>query len=102
MLSTKYAPNSPGFAFKGYKITSWSDKEESLIETLKGGEVPIKVESALAAEGAEMISSMSHKVVGSITVDRELVSGANPMAAESLGSKFLEMLETSRNQPTTM
>jgi putative intracellular protease/amidase len=33
--------------------------------------------------------------VGSITVDRKLVSGGNPMAAQSLGEKFVEMLKVS-------
>jgi len=93
-LSTKYAPNSPEFAYKGYKLTSWSDQEEKLVETLKGGEVPSKVESSLAAEGAEMITTAGKKV-GDITVDREVVSGANPMAANALGAKFVEMLKSS-------
>ncbi|CDO74872.1 hypothetical protein BN946_scf185004.g22 [Trametes cinnabarina] len=92
LLSTKYAPNSPGFAYKGYKLTSWSDAEEKLVEKMKGGEVPVKVESALAAEGAEMVTIASKKL-GDITVDREVVSGANPMAANALGSKFVEMLK---------
>ncbi|EMD34501.1 hypothetical protein CERSUDRAFT_107642 [Gelatoporia subvermispora B] len=91
-LSTKYAPNSPGFAYKGYKLTSWSDQEEKLVETLKRGEVP-KVESTLRAEGADMISTLGKKA-GDITVDREVVSGANPMAANALGAKFVEMLQS--------
>ncbi|KAI0637358.1 ThiJ/PfpI family protein [Trametes polyzona] len=93
LLSTKYAPNSPGFAYKGYKLTSWSDAEEKLVETMKGGEIPNKVESTLAAEGAEMVTTTAKKA-GGITVDREVVSGANPMAANALGSKFVEMLKT--------
>lgn len=56
------------------------------------GEVPVKVESALGAEGAQMITSTSQKL-GSITVDRELVTGSNPMAANSIGAKFVEMLK---------
>ena len=32
------------------------------------------------------------KSMGSITVDRELVTGDNPMAANALGDKFLEMM----------
>ena len=59
---------------------------------MKGGEVPVKVESALAAEGAEMVTTASKKL-GAITVDREVVSGANPMAVNALGSKFVEMLK---------
>lgn len=90
-LSTKHAPGSTGFAYQGYKITSWSDTEESLVETMKRGEVEIKVESTLAAEGAEMVSGMGEKV-GNITIDRELITGANPMAASGLGEKFVQML----------
>ncbi|KAH9857703.1 ThiJ/PfpI family protein [Lenzites betulinus] len=91
LLSTKYASSSPGFAYKGYKLTSWSDAEEKLVETMKGGEIPDKVESSLAAEGADMVSTAAKKL-GGITVDREVVSGANPMAANALGTKFVEML----------
>jgi len=32
------------------------------------------------------------KSLGSITVDREVATGDNPMAADALGDKFLEML----------
>lgn len=84
LLSTK------PFAYKGYKIISWSDTEEKLVETLKGGEIE-KVQSALANAGAEMIDTVGAKT-GAISVDRELVSGANPMAAPALGDKFVEML----------
>ncbi|TCD62253.1 hypothetical protein EIP91_007130 [Steccherinum ochraceum] len=91
LLSTKYAPQSSGFAYKGYKLTSWSDAEEKLVETLKGGTID-KVESTLRAEGAEMIAGTGQKF-GSITVDREVVSGANPLAADALGAHFVEMLQ---------
>ena len=90
LLSTKYAPNSPGFAYEGYQLTSWSDAEERLVERVQGGEIP-KVESTLAAEGAQMVSTAGKKL-GGITIDREVVSGANPMAAEALGAKFVDML----------
>lgn len=91
LLSTQVAPNSPGFAYKGYKITSWSDTEEKLVETLKGGTIE-KVESSLRAAGADMVEDVGTKI-GKITVDREVVSGANPMAADALGDKFVEMLK---------
>ncbi|EKG11995.1 ThiJ/PfpI [Macrophomina phaseolina MS6] len=91
-LSTKYGPKKE-FAYKGYKITSWSDAEEKFMETaMFRGEVE-KVESKLRENGAEMVENASTKV-GTITVDREVVSGANPMAAATLGDKFLEMLES--------
>ncbi|OJT04090.1 hypothetical protein TRAPUB_5242 [Trametes pubescens] len=78
----------------GHKLTSWSDAEEKLVEILKGGEIPNKVvESSLTAEGAKMISTAGKKM-GGITVDREVVSGANPMAATALGNQFINMLKT--------
>lgn len=79
-----------GFAYNGYRITCWSDAEEKLMETVMGGEIP-KVESTLREAGAEMVEGAGTKV-GGITVDREVVSGANPMAAGALGERFLEML----------
>jgi putative intracellular protease/amidase len=88
-LSTLKAP--PGtFLYKGYRITSWSDHEEKMMETLWGGEAP-KVESALRDAGAVMVTGTGEKF-GGITVDREVVSGGNPMAAQPLGEQFLKML----------
>lgn len=90
-LSTKYAGDKQ-FAYKGYKITSWSDAEEKFMETaVFRGEVE-KVASALSEEGAEMVEGVS-TAMGSITVDREVVSGDNPMAADALGKKFIEMMK---------
>jgi len=90
-LSTKYAGDKD-FAYKGYKITSWSDAEEKFMETaVFRGEVP-KVESSLREEGAEMVEGVS-TAMGKITVDRELVTGDNPMAADALGQKFVEMIK---------
>ncbi|KAE8153805.1 class I glutamine amidotransferase-like protein [Aspergillus avenaceus] len=88
-LSTKFAGDGK-FAYKGYRITSWSDAEEKMMEMVMGGEVQ-KVESDLRNEGAVMIEGAKQKV-GSITVDRELVTGANPMAANAVGDQFLHML----------
>ncbi|EAW12406.1 type 1 glutamine amidotransferase domain-containing protein [Aspergillus clavatus NRRL 1] len=88
-LSTKQAGDG-SFVYKGYKITCWSDAEEKVMETLMGGEIE-KVESRLRDEGAEMVEGVMEKI-GSITVDRELVTGANPMAANVLGDQFLKML----------
>lgn len=87
-LSTLKVPGT--FLYKGYRITAWSDAEEKMMETLWGGEVP-KVESALREAGAEMVTGVGEKF-GGITVDREVVSGGNPMAAQSLGEQFIKML----------
>jgi putative intracellular protease/amidase len=88
-LSTKYGPKKE-FAYQGYKLTSWSDAEERLMETMMRGEID-KVESTLRDHGADMQQGVA-KSMGSITVDREVATGDNPMAANALGDKFLEML----------
>lgn len=96
LLSTKFSGDKQ-FQYKGYKITSWSDAEEKFMETVVlRGEVE-KVESALREEGADMVVCVG-TALGSITVDCEVISGANPisgpnpMAADALGKKFIEML----------
>lgn len=88
-LSTKYGPDKE-FAYKGYKLTAWSDVEEKFMETLFRGEIT-KVETALREEGASMQEGLA-KSMGSITVDHEVISGDNPMSANAIGDKFLEML----------
>jgi putative intracellular protease/amidase len=90
LLSTRSAPGSTGFAYEGYTLTSWSDQEEAAIEVLKGGKIE-RVQTALREAGAKMTEGIAPKV-GAISVDREVVSGANPMAAAALGDKFVEML----------
>ncbi|KAH7406568.1 ThiJ/PfpI family protein [Phaeosphaeria sp. MPI-PUGE-AT-0046c] len=88
-LSTKYGPNKE-FAYKGYKMTSWSDAEEKVMEMVFRGEIT-KVEGTLREEGADMQEGVA-KSMGYITVDRELITGDNPMAANAIGDKFLEMI----------
>ena len=92
-LSTKVGPTHE-FAYKGYKMTSWSDAEEKVMETMLRGEID-KVESTLREEGADMQEGVA-KSMGSITVDRELITGDNPMAANAIGDKFLEMMAGAR------
>jgi putative intracellular protease/amidase len=91
LLSTKLSGDG-SFVYKGYKLTSWSDAEEKMMEYVFWGDIPM-VESALREAGADMIEGVKEKF-GAITVDREVVSGANPMAANDLGDQFLTMLKT--------
>ena len=88
-LSTKYEPKKE-FAYKGYKLTSWSDAEEKMMETMLRGEIDM-VEATLRDNGADMQEGVAESI-GSITVGCEIVSGDNPMAADALGNKFPEML----------
>lgn len=88
-LSTKAGPRGE-FAYKGYKLTAWSDAEEKFMETMLRGEID-KVEKTLRENGADMQEGVA-KSLGSITVDREVVTGDNPMSADAIGDKFLEMM----------
>lgn len=89
LLSTKYAGDGT-FVYGGYKITSWSDVEEKMMESMWGGEVE-KVESRLRDEGAVMVEGIPEKI-GGTTLHRELVTGGNPLAANALGDRFLRMI----------
>ncbi|OJJ07275.1 hypothetical protein ASPVEDRAFT_88529 [Aspergillus versicolor CBS 583.65] len=89
LLSTKQYGDGT-FAYKGYKITSWSDAEEKAMETLLGGEVE-KVESALRNAGADMVTGGGEKI-GQTTLDHELLTGGNPLAADELGNRFVRMI----------
>ncbi len=88
-LSTKVGPRKE-FAYKGYKMTAWSDAEEKFMEIIFRGEVD-KVEGTLREAGADMQEGIA-KSLGYITVDRELVTGDNPLAANGIGQKMMEML----------
>ncbi|KZO96707.1 ThiJ/PfpI family protein [Calocera viscosa TUFC12733] len=91
LLSTIHSSDSPGFAYTGYQITAWSNAEERVIETMKGGTIP-KVEDALTQAGAQFVSNVGLKLAGDITHDRELVTASNPTGVATLGEEFLEML----------
>lgn len=89
-LSTKVGPQKE-FANKGYKMTAWSDVEEKFMEIVFRGEFD-KVESTLREEGADMQEGVGKSLMGYITVDHELVTGDNPMSANAIGDRFIEMM----------
>ncbi|KAF4772461.1 hypothetical protein HAV15_009069 [Penicillium sp. str.  len=72
LLSTKEAGDG-SFVYDSYKITSWSDAEENVMESLWGGEAG-KVESALRDAGAVMVEGAPEKI------------GGKPLAANASGS----------------
>ncbi|KAL2110369.1 hypothetical protein VUR80DRAFT_1253 [Thermomyces stellatus] len=89
LLSTRQAGDG-SFAYKDYNITSWSDAEEGLMEKALAGEIE-KVESELRGAGAVMVEG-AHEKAGGTTLHRELVTGGNPLAANTLGDRFLRMI----------
>lgn len=61
------------------------------METVFRGEID-ELDGGLRDAGADMQEGFG-EITGTITVDREVVSGGNPLAANALGDKFLEILK---------
>ena len=80
------APN-PGAgqcAYKGYKTMCFTDKTDAMTPFLGylPGKVPWKCEAALVEKGVQV---MNKSESGATMVDRELITGDSPDAANNLG-----------------
>ena len=91
LLSTRRTGGGE-FAYKEYKLTSWSDAEEKFMETVVFRGKVTKVAGSLTEAGAEMVEGVG-TAMGRITEDREVVTGDNPMAAEALWKRFIEKMK---------
>lgn len=82
-------PNSETLiAFAGNYLES---SQEKLMEMVMRGEI-VKVEETLLREADADIQPGLGGIPGAISVDREVVSGGNPLAANALGDEFLDMM----------
>lgn len=72
------------FAYDGYKICCFTDKTDAFTPKLGylPGKMPWKCQSKLEAKGMIIINK---KETGQCTVDRELITGDSPKAANNLG-----------------
>jgi len=72
------------FAYTGYKMCCFTDKTDAFTPKLGylPGEMPWKCQAALEEQGATVINK---KETGQCTVDRELITGDSPDAAQNLG-----------------
>lgn len=61
------------------------------METVFRGEFD-EVDGGLRDSGADM-QEVFGEITGTITVDREVVSGGSPLTANALGDEFLEILK---------
>lgn len=71
-------------AYKGYKTMCFTDKTDAFTPAIGylPGPMPWKVQEALEAKGVEVLSKSE---TGAVTVDRELITGDSPDAANNLG-----------------
>lgn len=82
LLST--ALDGREFAYEGYKITCFTDKTDVFSPKVGylPGQMPWKCQSSLEEKGITVINT---KETGATTVDRELITGDSPDAADNLG-----------------
>jgi len=76
--------------FKGYKMTCYSNMEETLNEWLWWDKIPGKVEDRLKQYGAQMIETFP--LGRQVTVDRELITAQGPTSAYQFGDEYVNHL----------
>ncbi|EJU04644.1 ThiJ/PfpI family protein [Dacryopinax primogenitus] len=91
LLSTLHASEYSGFAYPGYRITTFSNPDEKS-NAPNSGPLISNMEDALKAAGATLVSEKDQREMGEITHDRELVTAGNFTGAKTLAEEFLEML----------
>ncbi len=96
LLASKLVSPSSEFAYKGYKVTCYANKEELSNELLWGARLHKKVEDTLKEEGAE-VEVASVPLMQKVVRDRELVSGEGPTSAWKFVEVFLKMLDEYSN-----
>ncbi|KIJ34829.1 hypothetical protein M422DRAFT_782730 [Sphaerobolus stellatus SS14] len=80
------------FAYKGYKVTCYANKEEASNEMMWGAKLETKVEDALRNAGAE-VEVATVPLMPNVLRDRELVSGEGPSSAWKFGQEYVKLLE---------
>lgn len=73
-----------GFAYKGYKMMCFTDKTDKKSPSIGylSGPMPWMCQEALEKEGVTILNT---KETGAVTVDREVITGDSPYAANDLG-----------------
>lgn len=91
LLSTQLVGNGE-FAYKGYQVTCYANKEEISNELMWGAKLEKKVEDALREAGADVEVAMV-PLVSKVVRDRELVSGEGPSSAQGFAEEFVRCLK---------
>jgi len=72
------------FLYKGYKTMCFTDKTDAFTPKVGylPGEMPWQVQASIEGKGMEVLNK---KETGAVNVDRELITGDSPNAADNLG-----------------
>ena len=82
-----------GWQYAGYRMTVFSRSEEEFAEdNVFHAKLYFNMPDALEAAGGEVITT-EENFVSNVIVDRELVTGQNPMSDHELAAKFIQALE---------
>lgn len=83
---------SQGWTYAGYKVSVFATSEEKQIEgnAQLGGQVLFYPDAALAAAGATIQNGADWQP--NVVVDRELITGQQPLSADIFGKALLEKL----------
>ncbi|WP_263357225.1 type 1 glutamine amidotransferase family protein [Acidicapsa ligni] len=86
-----------GWPYAGYHVTIFSTGEEDVLEGPKGlgGYVQFYPVNALAEAGAHVDTFTNWHP--NVVVDRELITGQQPMSAEEFGNTLIAKLNGSSN-----
>ncbi|WEA60413.1 type 1 glutamine amidotransferase domain-containing protein [Rhizobium sp. BJ04] len=93
--STQLQSLSQGWPYAGYRLTAFSAAEEKQVEgdVLLGGNVVFYADEALASAGA-VVQNASAPWASNVVVDRELITGQQPMSDAAFGTAFVQALNT--------
>lgn len=88
---------SKGWTYAGYKVSVFATSEEKQIEGAAqlGGQVLFYPDAALAAAGAIIQNGADWQP--NVVVDRELITGQQPLSAEVLGKALMQKLAAQAN-----
>ncbi len=87
------AKNESGqWLFSGYRMTAYSNREETMNELMWWDKVPLHVEDKLRESGA-VLSNSWLPGMSNVVVDRELITGQGPTSAGKFAGAFLNALE---------
>ncbi|MGM5058378.1 type 1 glutamine amidotransferase domain-containing protein [Rhizobium sp. 814_E9_N1_1] len=86
---------SQGWPYAGYRLTAFSSAEEKQVEgdVLLGGYVVFYPDEALASAGA-VVQNASAPWASNVVIDRELITGQQPMSDAAFGTAFVQALNT--------
>lgn len=92
-LVQQKTPVASNWIYQGYKMTIFSDAEETVFETsLKGDKLQYYPGRAMQQAGGNM--QYSEAWTPNVVIDRELITGQNPFSDKALAAAMLDKLAT--------